>query len=311
MLGYHSERGGMGVFEQGLDQYIGIFSILMGYVLGNFGFIQLRLQKFMEIKKVIDLQLADTHSKNKSLEEILEEKNALMRMLSLSAKANNMGTMLGAIAHEINQPLSAIRINAELLMTLNRRSGDREGFQEPLEHILQDNDRAAVVVSSLRKFFVQGSSEFSSLNMSSLVTDAYRILLPEARLHGVTVRAEIEEDLWVYADQNQLQMVVLNLINNAMDAVASVSGEKLVVIRLYQREKNLFFEVVDNGIGVPSDRIATIFELFNTTKEKGMGMGLWLSRAIMDSHDGSIKLLKGPENETIFQISLPSYSSTV
>jgi C4-dicarboxylate-specific signal transduction histidine kinase len=311
MLGYHSERGGMGVFEQGLDQYIGIFSILMGYVLGNFGFIQLRLQKFMENKKITDLQLADTHSKNKTLEEILEEKNALMRMLSLSAKANSMGTMLGAIAHEINQPLSAIRINAELLMTLNRRSGDREGFQEPLEHILQDNDRAAVVVSSLRKFFVQGSSEFSSLNMSSLVTDAYRILLPEARLHGVTVRAEIEEDLWVYADQNQLQMVVLNLINNAMDAVASVPGEKLVVIRLYQREKNLFFEVVDNGIGVPSDRIATIFELFNTTKEKGMGMGLWLSRAIMDSHDGSIKLLKGPENETIFQISLPSYSSTV
>jgi C4-dicarboxylate-specific signal transduction histidine kinase len=301
----------MGVFEQGLDQYIGIFSILMGYVLGNFGFIQLRLQKFMEIKKVIDLQLADTHSKNKSLEEILEEKNALMRMLSLSAKANNMGTMLGAIAHEINQPLSAIRINTELLMTLNRRSGDREEFQELLEHILQDNDRAAAVVLSLRKFFVQGSSEFSPFDTSRLVTEAHRILLPEARLHGVNVQLEIEEDLWVYADQNQLQMVVLNLINNAMDAVASVPGEKLVVIRLYQREKNLFFEVVDNGIGVPSDRIATIFELFNTTKEKGMGMGLWLSRAIMDSHDGSIKLLKGPENETIFQISLPSYSSTV
>ena len=311
MVGYHSERGGMGVFEQGLDQYIGIFSILMGYVLGNFGFIQLRLQKFMEIKKVIDLQLADTHSKNKTLEEILEEKNALMRMLSLSAKANNMGTMLGAIAHEINQPLSAIRINTELLMTLNRRSGDREEFQELLEYILQDNDRAAVVVSSLRKFFVQGSSEFSPLDTSRLVTEAQRILLPEARLHGVNVQSEIEEDLWVNADQNQLQMVLLNLINNAMDAVASVPGEKLVVIRLYQREKNIFFEVCDNGPGVPSDRIATIFDLFHTTKEKGMGMGLWLSRAIMDSHDGSIKLLKGPENETIFQISLPSYSPSV
>jgi signal transduction histidine kinase len=311
MVGYHSERGGMGVFEQGLDQYIGIFSILIGFVLGNFGFIQLRLQKFMEIKKVIDLQLADTHSKNKTLEEILEEKNALMRMLSLSAKANSMGTMLGAIAHEINQPLSAIRINTELLMTLNRRSGDREGFQEPLEHILQDNDRAAVVVSSLRKFFVQGSSEFSSLNMSTLVSDARRILLPEARLHGVDVLEEIEEDLWVKADQNQLQMVVLNLINNAMEALASVSGEKRVVIRLYQREKNIFFEVSDNGPGVSSDRIATIFELFHTTKEKGMGMGLWLSRAIMDSHDGSIKLLKGPENETLFQVSLPTYSFTV
>jgi signal transduction histidine kinase len=311
MVGYHSALGGVGVFEKGVDQYIGIFSIMIGYVLGNFGFIQLRFEKVWEIKKGMDVQLADTHSKNKTLEDLLEEKNALMRTLSLSAKANSMGTMLGAIAHEINQPLGAIRLNTELLMTLNRRSGDREGFQEPLEHILQDNDRAAVVVSSLRKFFVKGSSEFSSLDMSALVSDAHRILLPEARLHGVNIHAEIEEDLWVKADQNQLQMVVMNLINNAMDAVAGVSGEKLVFIRLYHRENRIIFEVSDNGLGVPSDRSATIFELFHTTKEKGMGMGLWLSRAIMDTHEGSIKLLKGPENETLFQVSLPTDTSTV
>jgi len=310
MVGYHSALGGMGVFEKGMDQYIGIFSILMGYVLGNFGFIQLRFEKFLEIKKVTDAQLADTHSKNKTLEDLLEEKNALMRTLSLSAKANSMGTMLGAIAHEINQPLGAIRLNTELLMTLNRRYGDREGFHESLEHILQDNERAAIVVSSLRKFFMKGSSEFSPLDMSSLVTDAHRILLPEARLHGVNVRAEIEKDLWIKADQNQLQMVVMNLINNAMDAVASVSGEKFVFIRLFHGENKIFLEVSDNGLGVQSDRIATIFELFHTTKEKGMGMGLWLSRAIMDSHEGSIKLLKGPENETLFQVSLPAYEHT-
>jgi C4-dicarboxylate-specific signal transduction histidine kinase len=195
-------------------------------------------------------------------------------------------------------------------MTLNRRYGDREGFHESLEHILQDNERAAIVVSSLRKFFMKGSSEFSPLDMSSLVTDAHRILLPEARLHGVNVRAEIEKDLWIKADQNQLQMVVMNLINNAMDAVASMSGEKFVFIRLFHGENKIFLEVSDNGLGVQSDRIATIFELFHTTKEKGMGMGLWLSRAIMDSHEGSIKLLKGPENETLFQVSLPAYEHT-
>ena len=195
-------------------------------------------------------------------------------------------------------------------MTLNRRSGDREGFQESLEHILEDNDRAAGVVSSLLKFFVKGSSEFAPLDMSHLVIDAHRILLPEARLQGVNVQADIEEDLWVKADQNQLQMVVLNLINNAVDAVTSVSGEKLVFIRLFQRENSIVFEVSDNGFGVPSDRIATIFELFHTTKEKGMGMGLWLSRAIMDSHEGSIRLLKGPEDETLLQVALPAYVHT-
>ena len=308
MVGYTTELGGVGVFEKGTDQYIGIFFIMIGYVLGNFGFIQLRLEKMWEIKKAVDLQLADTRSKNKSLEEVLEEKNALMRTLSLSAKANSMGTMLGAIAHEINQPLGAIRLNTELLMTLNRRSGNREGFQESLEHILQDNERASVVVSTLRKFFVKGSSEFVPLDMSSLVRDAHQILLPEARLHGVDIQAEIEEHLWVKADQNQLQMVVLNLMNNAMDAVEAISGDKSVFIRLLSHEKNVVLEVSDSGPGVPSDRVATIFELFNTTKETGMGMGLWLSRAIMDSHEGTIKLLKGPAGETLFQISLPAYT---
>ena len=311
MVGYTTELGGVGVFEKGTDQYIGIFSIMIGYVLGNFGFIQLRLEKIWENKKAVDLQLADTRNKNFSLEEILEEKNALMRTLSLSAKANSMGTMLGAIAHEINQPLGAIRINTELLLSWNRKSGNEQGFQETLEHILQDNERAAVVVSSLRKFFIKGSSEFVTLDLSELIGDVHRILLPEARLHGVSLRAEIAPALTVKGDLNQLQMVALNLINNAMAAVDGLSGEKNVFIRLLQRDKQVILEVSDNGPGVPVDRIATIFELFNTTKANGMGMGLWLSRAIMDSHEGSIKLLAGPANETLFQVSLPSLSQMV
>ena len=305
MVGYTTELGGVGVFEMGTDQYIGIFFIMIGYVLGNFGFIQLRLEKLWETKKAVDMQLADTRDKNLSLEEILEEKNALMRTLSLSAKANSMGTMLGAIAHEINQPLGAIRINTELLLTLNRKSGDKQGFQEALEHILQDNERAAVVVSSLRKFFIKGSSEFVSIDLSELIGDVHRILLPEARLHGVSLRADITPALMVRGDLNQLQMVALNLINNAMDAVKGLLGEKNVYIRLFPQDKQVILEVSDNGPGVPDDRIATIFELFNTTKLNGMGMGLWLSRAIMDSHEGTIKLLAGPADETLFRVSLP------
>ncbi len=307
LFGFVTESGGAGVFGRGTDQYIGVCCVMIGYVLGNFGFIQLRIEKLWENKKVLDLQLAMTQSKNNTLEEILAEKNALMRTLSLSAKANNMGTMLGAIAHEINQPLGAIQLNTELLMALNQRSGDREGIQASLEHILQDNERAAMVVSSLRKFFSKGSNAFASIDMSALMSDAYRILTPEASLRNVHLTMDIEPSLWVYGDQNQFQMVALNLINNAMDAVVDLSGEKNVCIHLFQRENRVVLEVRDNGVGIPDTQVSTIFELFNTTKEKGMGMGLWLSRAIMDSHEGSIKLLKGPASETIFQVSLPAY----
>jgi two-component system C4-dicarboxylate transport sensor histidine kinase DctB len=154
---------------------------------------------------------------------------------------------------------------------------------------------------------VKGSNEFVPIDMSELVRDTYRILLPEARLHGVNLHAEIEPNLWVKADQNQLQMVALNLINNAMDAVAGTPGEKVVSIHLFKREKRVVLEVGDNGPGISDSQVSTIFELFSTTKEKGMGMGLWLSRAIMDSHEGTIRLLKGHANETLFQVSLPTY----
>ncbi|MDO9024173.1 HAMP domain-containing sensor histidine kinase [Zwartia sp.] len=305
MVGYTTELGGIGVFDRAMDQYIGVFLLMIGYVLGNFGFIQLRMQKLWDNKKAVDIQLADTRDKNQSLEDILEEKNSLMRTLSLSAKANSMGTMLGAIAHEINQPLGAIRINTELLMKLNTQPELHENFQETLEHILQDNQRAAEVVSSLRKFFIQGSRDFVSLDFSELVRDVHLIALPEAQLRNVQLPAEIESGLMVKGDQNQLQMVVLNLINNAMDAVADVSSEKIVLIKIFRDNDKVILEVSDNGPGVPGDRVASIFELFNTTKHKGMGMGLWLSRAIMDSHQGEISLSSGPGGETLFRVSLP------
>jgi hypothetical protein len=99
IFGHVANMDGEGVFAPGLDQYIGICFVMIGYLLGNFGFIQLRLEKIWENKKALDFKLAVTQIKNHTLEEMLEEKSALMRTLSLSAKANSMGTMLGAIAH--------------------------------------------------------------------------------------------------------------------------------------------------------------------------------------------------------------------
>lgn len=307
IFGYITKMDGDGVFAPGLDQYIGLCFVMLGFLLGNFGFIQLRIETLWKNKKVLDLQLAVTQIKNHTLEEMLEEKSALMRTLSLSAKANSMGTMLGAIAHEINQPLTAIRINTELLMALNRRSGDREGIQTSLEHILQDNERAAVVVSSLRKFFFKGSSAFAPTDISALVNDAHHTFVQEAHLRNVHLHAEIESDLWTHGDQNQLQLVVLSLMNNAMGAVSGLLGEKNVFIHLFQREKTVVLEVSDNGPGIADSQASDIFELFTTAKDKEMGMGLWLSRAIVDSHEGSIKLLKGPTNETLFQVSFAAY----
>ena len=305
MVGHITGLGGVNAFSPGTDQFIGLVLIFVGYVLGNFGFLQMRLEKLWARTHEAESQLGVTSSKNNSLEVILEEKNTLMRTLSLSAKANNMGTMLGAIAHEINQPLGAIRLNTEFLLASTQGKPDFEDAQEILKYILQDNVRASIVVANLRKFFIKGGNDLLIVDMSQLVRETYQIIFLETRYQAVNLHTEIEAHLWVHGDLNQLQLVVLNLLRNAMDAVAELKVEKNIIVKLFRKNQNVVLEVSDNGVGVTEEQAATIFDLFYSTKTQGMGMGLWLCKAIMDSHEGMIAVSKGPENETLFRVSLP------
>lgn len=288
------------VFSSGLDKLIPFTLMLSAYVLGNFGFVQMRLDKLWKKQLAIKDELVVTQLKQKSLEEIIQEKNHLLKALSLSSKANNMGAMLGAIAHEVNQPLTAMRLSTELL--INKPTTNPQETQEILGSILRDNVRASDLVKNLRQFFSSKNAQFEKISLNGIIFDVQKMLDSELHLHQIEFRTHLKEDVSLLGDKNQLQMVILNLLTNAIDAVRHISGNKKIEIQTQRTEKGLEILVEDNGSGIPEEQCKRLFNIFETSKDEGMGIGLWLSKIIIDNHQGTLDLVHTSPSGTCFRI---------
>lgn len=240
---------------------------------------------------------------NRALEVLLAEKNQFVKKLTMSEKLSTMGTMVSSLAHEINQPLGAIRLNTDFLEQRLTKNGDLMRYQDILSRIQHDGERAANTITKLRHFFYSGGGEFELFNLSALIEDILVIASPEANSRKISLTVDLPKDAMVNGDPSQLQMVILNLINNAMEALRVNSGEKLVHIRLKRMLQSIEVEVIDNGPGVPV--VTHLFELFHTTKESGMGVGLWLSRSIMELHGGNITVVNPGKAGAIFKLHFP------
>ncbi len=288
------------VFSSGLDKLIPFTLMLSAYVLGNFGFVQMRLDKLWKKQLAIKDELVVTQLKQKSLEEIIQEKNHLLKALSLSSKANNMGAMLGAIAHEVNQPLTAMRLSTELL--INKPTTSPQETQEILGSILRDNVRASDLVKNLRQFFSSKNAQFEKISLNGIIFDVQKMLDSELHLHQIEFRTHLKEDVSLLGDKNQLQMVILNLLTNAIDAVRHISGNKKIEIQTQRTEKGLEILVEDNGSGIPEEQCKRLFNIFETSKDEGMGIGLWLSKIIIDNHQGTLDLVHTSPSGTCFRI---------
>lgn len=295
------------VFSTGVDKLIPFILMLSAYVLGNFGFIQVRLDKLWKKQLAIKDELVLTQLKQKSLAEIIQEKNHLLKALSLSSKANNMGAMLGAIAHEVNQPLTAMRLNTELL--LNKRQYSSQYSQEILESILRDNVRASDLVKNLRQFFSSKNSQFELMTVNSIIDDVQKILASEFKLHEINLFVDVQKQIYIQGDKNQLQMVILNLLTNAIDAVKDISDEKKIRIRAYQTDKSSEILIEDSGSGISDQQHTRLFSIFETNKDGGMGIGLWLSKIIIENHLGTLDLIHTGPKGTCFRIKLPSQTA--
>jgi signal transduction histidine kinase len=251
---------------------------------------------------IAEKQKRSTDNKNIALLQVLAEKNQLLKKLAVTQKASDMGTMVSSLAHELNQPLGAIRLNAEVLLDLIKNAPNSEESQEILEDILKDNIRAADIITRLKRLFQKGSEQFESINLGAIVNDAYLLVKSKCSANEIEVALDIPANALVYGDVGQLQMVVLNLFNNAIEELVSKQGERLIFASIQCEEEKIIFEITDNGSGISSEAANHIFELFHTSKPSGMGVGLWLSRAIMETHNGAITLENNPTGGTCFRL---------
>jgi two-component system, LuxR family, sensor kinase FixL len=223
-------------------------------------------------------------------------------------RVSAMGELAASLAHELSQPLAGILINAEtarrFLDDVPPALGD---MREIIADIIADDTRAADVIRRLRDMLRKGDSQRVMLDLNSLVRDVARLVSSDALIRNVMVTVDCcVEPVCVSGDRVQMQQVILNLLLNAMEAVAeSPADNRTVLVRTERSAESVRVTVHDTGPGLAENANGVVFEPFYTTKATGMGMGLSIVRSIVRAHDGVVSAANHPHGGAIFQFELP------
>ncbi|PYX13393.1 MAG: hypothetical protein DMG84_19250 [Acidobacteria bacterium] len=229
--------------------------------------------------------------------------------LAHASRVTTMGELTASLAHEVNQPIAAAVTDANTcLRWLTRDQPDLGEAREAASRIVKDATRAADIISRIRLLFKKVSPQRELVDVNEVIREMTILLRNEASRYSISVRTELETDFpLVMGDRVQLQQVFLNLILNAIDAVKDVDGTRELAIKS-QREENdqLLVSVSDTGVGLPPQQADQIFNAFFTTKPHGTGMGLRISRSIVESHGGRMWAADNPPRGASFHLTLPT-----
>jgi PAS domain S-box-containing protein len=228
------------------------------------------------------------------IEDRKRAEDALRKAQTDLAHANRvttMGELCASLAHEVNQPISGAITNASTcLRRLDREQPDLEGARAAVSLIIRDANRAAEIINRVRLFFIKGVGTKERVDVNEMIREMEILLHNEATQHSVSVQTKLAADQpLIVADRIQLQQVLMNLMINGIDAMKSVDGPRQLTLGT-QNDGNeqLLVSVEDTGIGLPTNQAGQIFNAFFTTKEHGTGMGLRISRTIIEAHGGRL-----------------------
>ncbi|MEZ2354360.1 nitrogen regulation protein NR(II) [Caballeronia sp. RCC_10] len=228
-------------------------------------------------------------------------------------RISTLGELAGSLAHELNQPLTAILSNVQAAQRfLNAQPVDLDEVREILADLVDDNQRASEVIRRIRALVKKGELEAAPLDLSGVVGDVVLLLHSDAIVRGIRVLVNIAPDLpTVFGDKVQLQQVVLNLMLNAFDAMDR-DGQQIreVVIDATLDSKSLIrVAVIDRGPGLEDNIMDKLFVPFFTSKRDGLGLGLSISRSIVEMHGGRIWAQTNPQGGAAFYFTLPVTSA--
>jgi NO-binding membrane sensor protein with MHYT domain/two-component sensor histidine kinase len=241
----------------------------------------------------------------KRAEEALREARADLARVN---RVTTMAELTASLAHEVNQPISAAVANAQAC--LRWLTGDNPNLEEARAAamgIVKDGTRAAEIISRIRLLFKKGTPQRELLDVNEVVREMIVLLRSEVARCSISVRTELAADLpRVIGDRVQLQQVMMNLISNSIDAMKDVDGTRELAIKSRRAEnEQLMVSVSDTGVGLPPQQADQIFDAFFTTKVHGTGMGLSISRSIVESHSGRLCAADNSPRGASFRLFLP------
>jgi PAS domain S-box-containing protein len=258
------------------------------------------------------IELVGTHvdvTERKRAEEERERLQLLQADLAHINRVNMMGELTASLAHEIRQPITAVITSADACLRWLRNPPDLERARLAVARIKEDGTRAADVISHLRSFYKKGASpEREMVDVNQVIREIIVLLHNEASRNSVSVRPELGEEIpKVMADRVQLQQVLMNLMLNAIEAMKETGGGLTIRSQLKQ-DGQLLISVGDSGVGLPAGSADRIFDAFYTTKPLGSGMGLAITRSIVESHGGRLWATANDGPGTTFNFTLRAES---
>ncbi len=244
-------------------------------------------------------------SEQKRAEEALRQAQADLARVN---RVTTMGALTASVAHEVNQPIAAAVTNANAcLQWLTRDNPDLEEARAAAMRIVKDGTRAAEIINRMRLLFKKGAPQQELIDENEIIREMIVLLRSEAARYSVSIRTELAADLpQVMGDRVQLQQVMMNLITNGIDAMKDVEGTRELAIKSQRAEnEQLMVSVSDTGVGLPPQQADQIFNAFFTTKLHGTGMGLSISRSIVESHGGRLWAADNSPRGASFHVILP------
>jgi C4-dicarboxylate-specific signal transduction histidine kinase len=241
----------------------------------------------------------------KRAEDALREARADLARVN---RVTTMAALTASLAHEVNQPISAAVTNADACVRW--LAGDTPNLEEARAaaiEIVKEGTRAAEIINRIRQLFKKGTPQREMLDVNDVVREMIALLRNEVARHSISVRTELAADLpQVMGDRVQLQQVMMNLVSNSIDAMKDMNGRRELAIKSQRAEnEHLMVSVSDTGVGLPPLQADQIFTAFFTTKIHGTGMGLSISRSIVESHSGRLWATDNSPRGTSFHLILP------
>ncbi len=251
---------------------------------------------------------------SKIVRDITEKKRTEARAQTLQSELEHvdrlsaMGQLSSALAHELNQPLSAVMnyVNAARRRLKTIEDAATEKVSELLEKAVNETERAGQIIHRLRGFLEKREPIHVAEDLNEIVKDAVALGQGGATYDNVELLLSLEPDLpAVIADRVQIEQVLVNLLRNAVEAMEASPTRKVTISTYLKGPKFAEIAVTDTGPGIPDEVAARLFEPFVTTKKKGMGVGLSICRTIVEAHGGQLWMTPNPEGGTIFRFQLP------
>jgi C4-dicarboxylate-specific signal transduction histidine kinase len=261
-----------------------------------------------DLRREITERTAVDVIERRQADEEREKLRVALADLAHVSRVTIMGALTASLAHEMNQPIAAAVTDAKTcLRWLQREHPNVEEACAAASRVVRDATRAADIIGRIRLLFTKGATEPERVDCNDVVREMVVLLRAEINRHGISVHTDLAADLPpVLGDRAQMQQVMMNLIMNSIEAMKDTDGTRQLLVRSRTTADTLTISVSDTGVGLPPEHRDQIFDAFFTTKADGTGMGLPISRSIVESLGGRLWADDGAVRGAGFHLTLPA-----